>query len=221
MKTLKDPKVRESGIKPAHVFMPLGSAILANAIVPGVGAFLSGGAIGGLLSLVWDDEEEEVKTRIPVFYSFDFDEDVMRVQQIRNIGSFDGNRPVSPNEWEEVEQKGDKAIKAWIDENLKYKRCVIVLIGEKTSSSKWVNYEIERAWNTGKALLGVHVHNLKCPKTGKSKKGQNPFDAFEFKSGDRLSSVVRCYDPSPSEVYKEIAKNIDEWVRVAIKEKRN
>ena len=37
--------------------------------------------------------------KVPVFYSFHFDNDVMRVQQIRNIGMIDGNEPVSKNDW--------------------------------------------------------------------------------------------------------------------------
>jgi hypothetical protein len=33
--------------------------------------------------------------REPVFYSFHYDNDVFRVQQIRNMGVVDGNEPVS------------------------------------------------------------------------------------------------------------------------------
>jgi hypothetical protein len=41
-----------------------------------------------------------------VFYSFHFDNDVMRVQQIRNMGVIEGNAAVSANTWEEVKKKG-------------------------------------------------------------------------------------------------------------------
>jgi len=34
-----------------------------------------------------------------VFYSFHYDNDVFRVQQIRNIGMLEENTPVSVNEW--------------------------------------------------------------------------------------------------------------------------
>ena len=51
-----------------------------------------------------------------VFYSFHFDNDVFRVQQIRNIGALEGNTPVSANEWEKVKGRGQKAIETWIDE---------------------------------------------------------------------------------------------------------
>jgi hypothetical protein len=37
--------------------------------------------------------------RPQVFYSFHFDNDVFRVQQIWNIGAIEGNEPVSKNDW--------------------------------------------------------------------------------------------------------------------------
>jgi hypothetical protein len=49
--------------------------------------------------------------RIPVFYSFHYAKDVMRVQQIRIIGALDENKPVSPNEWEQVKRGGNRSIK--------------------------------------------------------------------------------------------------------------
>lgn len=101
-----------------------------------------------------------------VFYSFHYDNDVFRVQQIRNIGALEDNKPVSANEWESVKRGGEVSIKKWIDDNLRYKSCVVVLVGEETSNRKWVRYEIEKAWELGKGLVGVYIHNLKDPRTG-------------------------------------------------------
>ena len=47
---------------------------------------------------------QSLMIRIPVFYSFHYTRDVMRVQQIRNIGVLDDNKPVSPNQWEQVKE---------------------------------------------------------------------------------------------------------------------
>ena len=74
----------------------------------------------------------------------------MRVHQIRNMGVIEGNTPVSPNDWETVKRVGDDAVKKWIDDNMKYKDCVVVLIGSDTASRKWVKYEICKAWNDGR-----------------------------------------------------------------------
>lgn len=156
----------------------------------------------------------------PVFFSFHYANDVMRVQQIRNIGALEGNEPVSANDWEVVKKGGDTSIKRWIDDNFKYKQCVIVLVGEDTSNRQWVKYEIKKAWEDGKGLLGIHIHNLKCPRYGKSKKGINPFDQFTFKDGTKLSSKVSCYDPNAIDAYGDIAKNIEAWVNKAIDQRK-
>ena len=158
--------------------------------------------------------------RKPIFFSFSYKKDVMRVQQIRNIGAMEDNKPVSVNECETVKRGGTAAVKRWIDENLKYKQCVIVLVGEDTSSRPWVKYEIEKAWNDGKPIFGVHIHNLKCPRNGKSRKGKNPFDTFDLKNGKKLSSVVKCYDPSSYDAYNDIARNMESWVRTAIAQRK-
>ncbi len=96
-----------------------------------------------------------------IFMSFHFDNDVMRVQQIRNIGALEGNEPVSVNTWEEVKRKGNASIEKWIDDNMKYRSCVVVLVGEETASRPWVKHEIKKAWKDGKGLFGIYIHNLK------------------------------------------------------------
>ena len=151
-----------------------------------------------------------------VFYSFHYENDVMRASQIRNIGVIEGNEPASDNEWEEVKRGGDAAIKKWIDENMNYRTCVIVLIGEETASRKWVKYEIEKAWNDGRGLLGIFIHNIKDPRSGKCSKGANPFSDFRVGTVP-LTSVVKTYDPDPNDAYGDISKHLEEWIEEAIK----
>jgi hypothetical protein len=151
----------------------------------------------------------------PIFYSFHFDHDVFRVQQIRNMGVIDGNVPVSANEWEQLKRKGDAAVERWIDDNMKYKRCVVVLIGSDTANRRWVRYEIKKAWDDGRALLGVYIHNLKCPRTGTCGRGANPFDHFTV-AGRPMAGLVQVHDPSSWDAYNDIARNMQNWVSSAI-----
>lgn len=157
--------------------------------------------------------------RKSIFYSFHFANDVFRVQQIRNMGALEGNEPVSVNEWEEVRRKGDAAVERWIDDNMKYRSCVIVLVGEETAGRPWVNYEISKAWNDGKGLFGIYIHNLNCPRTGTCGQGKNPFELFQFQSGASLSTVVNCYNPSTLYAYTDIQNNIAGWVEKAISQR--
>jgi hypothetical protein len=159
-------------------------------------------------------------TKRQIFYSFHFSQDVMRVQQIRNIGALEDNKPVSTNDWEEVKKKGDAGIEKWIDDNMNYRSCVVVLIGEQTANRKWVKHEIQKAWKDGKGLLGIYIHNLKDPNSGKSKQGSNPFDQFTFKDGSKLSSKVNCHNPDQNDAYKSIADNIESWIEQAINRRK-
>lgn len=155
-----------------------------------------------------------------VFYSFHFDNDVMRVQQIRNMGIIEGDTPVSPNEWEQIKRNGDAAIKKWIDDNMRYRSCVVVLIGEETANRKWVKYEIEKAWDDGKGLFGIYVHNINCTRNGKCKQGVNPFDRLTFNDGSKLSSIIKCYNPNASDAYNDIKINLETWVKSAISQRQ-
>jgi len=155
-----------------------------------------------------------------VFYSFHFKNDVMRVQQIRNIGVIEGNTPVSVNDWEEIKKKGNSAIEKWIDDNMKYRSCVIVLVGTETANREWVKYEIKKAWNDGKGLLGIHIHNIKCPRNGTCNQGKNPFEQFNI-NGKSLSSIVKCYNPKSYDAYNDIANNINDWIEESIEIRNN
>jgi hypothetical protein len=155
-----------------------------------------------------------------VFYSFHYENDVFRVHQIRNIGAIEENKPVSENNWEEVKRKGDASIEKWIDDNMNYRSCVIVLIGEQTANRKWVKHEIKKAWNDGKGLLGIYIHNLKDPRKGVCKQGANPFDQFTMKDGAKLSSKVKCYNPNSTSPNMEIILNLEDWIEKAINDRK-
>lgn len=151
-----------------------------------------------------------------IFYSFHYDNDVLRVQQVRNIGAFEENKPVSINDWETVKKGGDSAIMKWIDDTMRYRSCIVVLIGSDTSNRKWVKYEIEKAWRDGKGLLGIYIHNLKDPNTGTTYQGNNPFSQFTFTDAFGRVKQIPCKNPSSINAYGEIKDNLEKWVNEAI-----
>ncbi|HTA83463.1 MAG TPA: TIR domain-containing protein [Bacteroidia bacterium] len=166
-------------------------------------------------------------TKRKIFYSFHYDHDVFRVQQIRNIGTLEENEPVKANAWEDIKKGGDKAIENWINDTMKDRNCAVILVGEKTAERPWVRYEIKKAWADGKGVLGIHIHNLKCPVkireypyTGKSNKGVNPFETFTLGNKD-MSSIVQCYNPDPNDAYGDIKAGLEKWVEKAIEIRNN
>lgn len=134
------------------------------------------------------------------------------------MGVVEGNPPASDNDWEDVKAGGDKAIKAWIDKQLKGRSCTIVLIGANTAKRKWIDYEIKESWNNKKGVLGIYVHNLKDLGGKQSTKGSNPFAHFDV--GDKkMSSIVKAKDPpytTSTKVYSHIKDNISDWIEEAI-----
>jgi len=153
-----------------------------------------------------------------VFTSFHYAPDNWRASQVRNMGKIEGNSVVSANQWEEVTKGGNKAIEKWIDDNMSGKSCVIVLVGENTAGRKWIKYEIEKAWNEGRGVLGIHIHNLKNSIGNQASKGRNPFEDFSV-NGKNLSSIVKCYNPpftTSTYVYDYIKENIENWIEEAI-----
>ena len=147
-----------------------------------------------------------------VFYSFHYDADVFRVQQVRNIGTVEGEKPVTSNEWEEIKRGGEKAIQNWIDKSINKCDTLVVLIGRNTSDSKWVRYEIEKAWNEGKSILGIYIHNLKCPKEGTSSAGQNPFAKIYLQNKKNLGDIIPVFNPDSRDAYNDIANNLEKWI---------
>ncbi|OOF51734.1 hypothetical protein BKK54_01790 [Rodentibacter genomosp. 1] len=169
-----------------------------------------------------------------VFYSFHYQKDNWRVSQIRNIGAIEGNKIATDNEWEEVKRQGDLAIRYWINENLENRSCLIVLIGEETSTRKWVLYEIEEAWNRGMGVLGVYIENLKDNKGNFSQRGKNPFEKFNFQDDSFIpfSCIVPILDPEKFEMesfftdlggnssYNIIGKNLEQYIEKAIEKRK-
>lgn len=169
-----------------------------------------------------------------VFFSFRYMIDAWRASQVRNMGKVSDSSTFSDNDWEEVREKSSAAIEAWINDEMKMRSCVIVLIGEATQGRKWINYEIKHAWEKGKGIVGIYIHGLKDEDGDQSTKGDNPFEDFCIDkkmnyigqhsrpldaNEVNLSEVVKTYDPPYKmsyNVYSYIEENISDWIEEAI-----
>ena len=176
-----------------------------------------------------------------VFFSFYYADDVWRAAQVRNIGGIEGNNSVNDNGWEAIAKGGRLAIQKWIDDEMRGKDAVAVLIGENTAGRPWINYEIRKAWQEQKGLLGICVHDLKDQNGSTSRRGRNPFGDFIVEdgkltartplsvftsSGTPLEDVVPVYETpfwafSSRDVYANIRDNIAHWIDGAIDIRRN
>ena len=131
-----------------------------------------------------------------VFFSFEYDKDNWRAGQVRNMGKVSNDSTFSDNDWESVKKDSELAIKRWINAEMAKRSCIVVLIGSTTSTRKWVKYEIEKAYELGKGIVGIYVHGLKDKDGNQTTKGANPFFNILTNDGHRLSNYVTAYDTS-------------------------
>lgn len=155
-----------------------------------------------------------------VFYSFHFDRDVSRVQQIRNIGAIQEQQFLPAQRWEQVKREGDAAVEAWIDREMKNKAAVVVLVGAETASRRWVNHEIRKAWNEGVPLVGVRIHGLRDFNQQTDQQGVDPFTRITAGGRTLRDWGVTLHNPAgitSQQRYASIQDNLPGWVDTAYK----
>ncbi|MBA5249593.1 hypothetical protein MNB_SUP05-SYMBIONT-4-728 [hydrothermal vent metagenome] len=117
-----------------------------------------------------------------VFFSFDWDNDVWRVNQVRNSwvakGSYQSAGFEDKAKIERLKLQTDQKIKQWIDKQIHNTSVTCVLIGNQTSNSKWVQYEIEKSIDKGNGILGIYIHSIKDQKRETSRRGKNPLSVY-------------------------------------------
>lgn len=150
-----------------------------------------------------------------VFYSFQYQPDNWRVHQVINARAISGGAAFIPQEWEKVRRQTDAAIEQWIHTQMNYSKAVIVLVGETTAESRWVRYEIEKAWNDRRPLIGVRINGLKDSNGNTQRRGINPFDTVTDQHGFSLTQHgVKLMDPGTSSLtpFSDIEQNLENWV---------
>jgi antiphage defense system Thoeris ThsB-like protein len=153
-----------------------------------------------------------------VFFSFHWERDIWRANQVRNSWVTQGNETagfVDHAAWETVKRGGDTGIKRWIDGQLEGTSVTVVLIGSQTYQREYVLYEIEESQDRGNGLLGIYIHHLKDSEGRSDTKGKNPFDEIAGNDSlfpwETLADEVRTYDWVTDNGYA----NLGDWVEAA------
>lgn len=148
-----------------------------------------------------------------VFYSFHYDNDVTRVQQVLNMGVLEGQPLLNHQDWEAVKLQGDDAVEDWIDQQMKYKSAIIVLIGRYTASRRWVQYEIRRAWDLKRPLLGIRINGLANLQGRVDSPGDDPFASLNtWQTIPIFDPTIRTFQGiDSSQTYRNLAANLKTW----------
>ena len=136
-----------------------------------------------------------------VFFSFHYQRDVWRVNQIRNIPNVTGCAAAGFQDaslWEEAKKKGDDAIKKLIRDGLLNTSVTLVCVGARTAGRKYINYEIDQSLDRGNGLVAVQIHHLKDqngdtddPGAIPAKIKSNGFKAYKYTNMDALAECIK------------------------------
>ena len=112
-----------------------------------------------------------------VFFSFHYDNDVWRANQVRNanvVAGADVAGFFDHSEYDEAKKTKDAGIKRMILGHLDGTSVTVVLIGNQTANRPWVKYEIEQSIARNNGLLGIQIHHLKNQQGQTSFAGPTP-----------------------------------------------
>ena len=134
-----------------------------------------------------------------VFFSFHYQRDIWRVNQIRNIPNVIGTSAAGFQDaslWEEARKKGDEAIKKLINSGLENTSVTVVCIGAKTAGRKYINYEIEQSIKRGNGLVGFQIHHLKDQSGDTDSPGETPhkldkdYKVYKYVDHEKLAARI-------------------------------
>lgn len=136
-----------------------------------------------------------------VFFSFHYENDIWRANQVRNanvVVGADAAGFFDHSEYEEAKKKGDDEITRLIRSKLNGTSVTVVLIGQQTASRPYVRYEIEQSIARSNGLVGVYIHLLKdrngygtMSGAAPSLPSNVPFPIFTWNPDDWVTSVQR------------------------------
>jgi len=135
-----------------------------------------------------------------VFFSFHYQRDVWRINQIRNLHEIIGCAAAGFQDaslWEEAKKKGDAEIKRMIDNALERTTVTVVFIGAQTAGRKYINYEIQQSVARGNGLVGIQINHLKDKNGNTDPVGATPTlltrygaPVYKYVDGERLAARI-------------------------------
>lgn len=142
-----------------------------------------------------------------VYFSFHYKQDIWRANQVRNSGIAFGARSVGfvdRSLWEEARTKGRSSLERMIRNGLEGTSVTAVLIGSKTASRPWVDFEISESIERGNALIGIRIHHLKN----------------RFRKTDRAGAIPPRLKNCDAPIYKwrNRASDLGDWVEAAFQD---
>ena len=132
-----------------------------------------------------------------VFFSFHYQRDIWRVNQVRKhwvakgsrqaAGYFDGSLS------EKARTEGKARVERLINDGLSGSSVTCVLIGKETYQRHWVRYEIFRSIELGKGVFGVLINEMKDQNGCTDPRGATPFECLGYGTSNHHPGKLVLY----------------------------
>jgi hypothetical protein len=144
-----------------------------------------------------------------VFFSFHYQKDIWRVNQVRNSGEFTDVTGVDTfydnSLWEAAKKKGEAALKKLIAEGMHNSSMTTVLAASETWRRPWVVYEMVKSFERGNGLMTLWIDQVKDAAGKTSTRGYNPLACVNFElTSDGKAAAITYYDGSIWKAYGTI-----------------
>jgi hypothetical protein len=143
-----------------------------------------------------------------VFFSFDYQRDLWRVNVVRNTGIIEGVSAAGfhdANVWQETTKKGDLSVKKLVEDALNGTAVTAVLIGAETAHRRYVSDEIEQSLARGNGIFGIRINTIKD----------------QYGNTDRPGAVPGALVSIGAPVYDWEYGKLGDWVEEAIKKAKS
>lgn len=98
-----------------------------------------------------------------VYFSFDYERDLDRVNKIRKVPGVLGGSAAgfaSPEVWLTASMRGEASVQGLVRDALNNTTVTVVCIGHLTAYRKFLNFELEESLNRGNGMVAIKIDHI-------------------------------------------------------------
>jgi len=156
-----------------------------------------------------------------VFFSFYYENDLSRALVVKNNWALKENEEsgfINKGEFERIKRDGEESIRRWIDKQLAGTSVTVVLIGSETLDSEYVQYEIEKSYERGNAIIALKIGKVKNL-SQKTSISQSIVKIVGKKANGELLWFDEIIDGEYDYIKNDGYNNLEQWIENVYKVK--
>ena len=149
-----------------------------------------------------------------VFFSFYYENDLSRALVVINNWALKENEEsgfINKGEFERIKRDGEESIRRWIDKQLAGTSVTVVLIGSETLDSEYVQYEIEKSYERGNAIIALKIGKVKNL-SQKTSISQSVVKIVGKKANGELLWFDEIIDGEYDYIKNDGYNNLEQWI---------